>query len=177
MVVKEAQRAFTYLSLYDYLTDLIVVNRELPEEVTDSYFAGWRKAQARYSEMVDSAFAPVPIKRAKLFDHEMVGLDNLHAMAESLFGDDDPAKIFHHTVPQKLKKVNGRYELSLNLPFASKDQIDITHRDGELFVTVGPYKREISLPRALSGATVNGARFDDGVLRVAFAERKPAAKR
>ena len=35
MVVKEAQRAFTYLSLYDYLTDLIVVNRVLPPEVTD----------------------------------------------------------------------------------------------------------------------------------------------
>jgi len=45
MVVKEAQRAFTYLSLYDYLTDLVVVNRVLPPEVTDTYFDSWRGAQ------------------------------------------------------------------------------------------------------------------------------------
>jgi len=175
MVVKEAQRAFTYLSLYEYLTDLIIVNRVLPDEVTDSYFAGWRKSQAKYSELVDTVFTPVPIRRTKLFDHEMVGLDNLNAMAESIFGDDDPAKIYYSQVPQKLKKIDGYYELQINLPFATKEQVDITHREGELFITVGPYKREISLPRALTGTTVKGAKLEGGRLRVAFS--KKAAKK
>ena len=33
MVVDEARRTFTYLNLYGYLTDAVVVNRVFPEEV------------------------------------------------------------------------------------------------------------------------------------------------
>jgi arsenite-transporting ATPase len=173
MVVKEAQRAFTYLSLYDYLTDMVIVNRELPPEVTDSYFSAWREAQSRYSEMVETAFSPLPIMRTKLFDHEIVGLDNLEEMAESIYGTTDPAQIFYHSVPQQLRKVGDTYELLLHLPFVSRDQLEVSHRDGELFVTVGPYKREISLPRVLNGKVTRTARLDEGLLRVVFGSPQP----
>jgi arsenite/tail-anchored protein-transporting ATPase len=168
MVVKEAQRAFTYLSLYDYLTDMVVVNRVLPPEVTDGYFDSWRKSQARYNETVETAFTPIPIRRTKLFDHEMVGLENLEEMAASLFGDEDPSQTFYKSVPQRLRKVDGQYELLLQLPFVSKDEVDVTHREGELFVTVGPYKREISLPRVLNGKKIRRAKLEEGMLRLTF---------
>jgi len=170
MVVKEAQRAFTYLSLYDYLTDLIVVNRILPEEVRDRYFDAWRKAQERYSDMVERSFSPVPILRSRLFDHEIVGVDSLAEMAASIYGDSDPATTYHHAVPQRLQKVGSAYELRLQLPFVGKEDIDITHREGELFVTVGPYKREISLPRVLNGKKVTRGRLEEGTLSVTFAD-------
>jgi arsenite/tail-anchored protein-transporting ATPase len=168
MVIKEAQRAFTYLSLYDYLTDLVVVNRELPPEVTDAYFTAWREAQARYSEMVETAFSPVPILRTRLFDHEVVGLESLAEMADSIFGDRDPAAILHHEVSQRVRKVGADYELLLHLPFVSRDELSVTHREGELYVTVGPYKREITLPRVLKGRVVRSARLEEGMLRVVF---------
>ena len=168
MVVKEAQRAFTYLSLYDYLTDLVVVNRVLPPEVQDEYFDAWRKSQQKYDEMVDHAFSPVPIKRTRLFNHEMVGLESLAEMADSIFQGEDPAAHYHKAVPQTLKKVGTNYELRLALPFAGKDEVDITHREGELFVTVGPYKREITLPRVLNGKKVTRGKLDEGVLRITF---------
>src|SRR5207253_7949145 len=172
MVVKEAQRAFTYLSLYDYLTDLIVVNRVLPPEVTDSYFASWRRTQERYSESVETAFSPVPVVRTKLFDHEIVGLEHLSEMATSIYGDEDPTRTYHRTVSQRLQKVSGGYELRLQLPFVDKEDVGITHRDGELFVTVGAYKREISLPRALNGKKVTRGRLEEGVLSVTFADAR-----
>jgi len=172
MVVKEAQRAFTYLSLYDYLIDLVVVNRVLPPEVTDSYFASWRAAQKRYDGLVDQAFSPVPIVRTRLFDHEIVGLDSLAEMAESIFEDRDPAEIYYHSVPQRITKKGNDYELMLHLPFVSKDEIELTHRDDELFVTVGPYKREISLPRSLRGRQTRGARLDEGMLHIVFGSAK-----
>ncbi len=168
MVVKEAQRAFTYLSLYDYLTDLVVVNRVLPPEVTDTYFSNWRLSQQRYSEVVDAAFSPIPIMRTKLFDHEVVGLDALAEMAESIFGDRDPAEIYYHSVPQRIQKKGDGYELLLHLPFVSKDEVELSVRDDELFVTVGPYKREISLPKSLRGRPTRGARLEEGMLRVMF---------
>jgi arsenite-transporting ATPase len=170
MVLKEAQRAFTYLSLYDYLTDLVVVNRVLPPEVTDSYFASWREIQGRYNESVESLFDPVPIRRSKLFDHEIVGLEGLGELAGALFGDEDPARVYYHSVPQRLRRVNGRYELQLQLPFISKEEVDVRHNEGELYVTVGAYKREISLPRILNGKQVSRARLDDGLLRVTFTD-------
>jgi arsenite-transporting ATPase len=170
MVVKEAQRAFTYLSLYDYLTDMVVVNRVLPEEVHDAYFESWRQAQQRYSAMVEAAFSPVPIRRTRLFDHEIVGLEHLSEMARSIYPDDDPSQILYRAVPQRLRKVGSGYELHLQLPFVGKDDVDITHREGELFVTVGPYKREISLPRVLNGKRVTKGRLQEGMLTVTFAD-------
>src|SRR5437588_8440199 len=129
MVIKEAQRAFTYLSLYDYLTDLVVVNRVLPPEVTDVYFESWRRTQQRYSDLVDSAFSPVPILRTRLFDHEIVGCDQLAEMAASIYGTEDPSKTYHRAVSQRLHKVADGYELRLQLPFVSKDAVDITHHE------------------------------------------------
>jgi arsenite-transporting ATPase len=172
MVVKEAQRAFTYLSLYDYLTDLVVVNRILPPEVQDSYFDNWRQAQQRYNEVVDTAFSPIPILRTKLFDHEVVGLDALAEMAESIFGDRDPAEIYYHSVPQRITKRGDDYELLLHLPFVSKDEVELSVRQDELFVTVGPYKREISLPKSLRGRVTRGARLEEGMLRITFGSAK-----
>lgn len=172
MVVKEAQRAFTYLSLYDYLTDLIVVNRVLPPEVEDGYFQSWRQTQQRYADLVERSFSPVPIVQTRLFDHEMVGLDNLKEMADSIYGGDDPTTIYYRAVPQRLQKVNGGYELHLQLPFVGKEDIDITHREGELYVTVGPYKREISLPRVLNGKKVTRGKLEEGMLSVTFADSR-----
>jgi len=168
MVIREAQRAFTYLSLYDYLTDMVVVNRVLPPEVTDRYFDRWHEAQTRNFEIVNNAFSPIPILQTKLFDHEVNGLANLEEMAEALYGDTDPSTIFHKTVPQKIRKVGDRYELALQLPFASKEEVDVTHREGDLFVTVGPYKREVSLPRVLDNRRVTKAKLDGGMLKVTF---------
>ena len=170
MVIKEAQRAFTYLSLYDYLTDLVVVNRVLPAEVTDEYFNSWRASQQKYSAMVESAFSPVPIFQSKLFDHEIVGIDQLDEFGLAVYGDNDPSKIFHSTVSQKIVKRGNDYELQLHLPFVGKEDVDLTHRAGELFVTVGPYKREISLPRALKNKRVSSAKLEEGLLRVMFSE-------
>jgi arsenite-transporting ATPase len=172
MVVKEAQRAFTYLSLYDYLTDLVVVNRVLPPEVTDRYFASWRKAQQRYDEVVENAFSPVPIMRTKLFDHEIVGLDSLREMAHSIYDSEDPSAIYYRAVPQRIRKVGESYELHLQLPFVGKEDVDITHREGELYVTVGPYKREITLPKVLNGKKVTRGKLEEGMLSVTFADAR-----
>ncbi|HEY6537865.1 MAG TPA: ArsA family ATPase [Candidatus Dormibacteraeota bacterium] len=168
MVIKEAQRAYTYLNLYDYQVDAVLVNRVLPEAAGDGYFAEWRRSQQRYAEQVEAAFSPVPILESQLFDHEVVGLDNLRELGESLFGDIDPGAILYSTKPQALRKVGEEYILTLQLPFATKEQVDLTQRDDELYVSVGPYKREISLPRVLHGRATTAAHLESGQLAIHF---------
>ncbi|MGH7609966.1 MAG: ArsA family ATPase [Candidatus Dormibacteria bacterium] len=168
MVIKEAQRAYTYLNLYNYQVDAVLVNRVLPDTITDGYFTDWLKAQQRYGAQVEAAFSPLPILQSRLFDHEVVGLDDLNRLGESLFANHDPSQVLYDQKPQALAKQGDEYVLSLQLPFVSKEQVDLTQRDDELYVSVGPYKREISLPRVLRGLVTTSAHLDGGRLAIRF---------
>ncbi|MGA9774514.1 MAG: ArsA family ATPase, partial [Candidatus Dormiibacterota bacterium] len=99
MVIKEAQRAFTYLNLYDYLVDAVLVNRVLPRDAGGQYFSDWRKAQVRYGAQVQETFSPLPILESRLFDHEIVGVAQLSELARSLYQDVEPEAIMYHTKP------------------------------------------------------------------------------
>src|SRR5215472_7760097 len=77
MVLRETQRAFVYFSLHGLTVDGIIVNRVLPEEVTDKYFQEWRESQARTLTEIEAYFAPVQVKRVPLFTHEMFGRQRL----------------------------------------------------------------------------------------------------
>ena len=46
MVLRETQRAFVYFSLHGLTVDGIIVNRVLPESITDSFFAEWQAVAA-----------------------------------------------------------------------------------------------------------------------------------
>ena len=47
MVIAEARRTYTYLSLFGYRVDAVVANRLLPDEVTDPWFDAWKDAARR----------------------------------------------------------------------------------------------------------------------------------
>jgi arsenite-transporting ATPase len=94
MVIKEAQRTYTYLNLYGYSTDLVISNRIIPATVGDQYFNAWKGSQARYGQLVEEAFAPLPIFKVPLMDQEVVGAEMLRKMANAIYGDQDPVKIF-----------------------------------------------------------------------------------
>ncbi len=48
MVIAEARRTYTYLGLFGYRVDAVVVNRIIPEEVIDPYFGKWKDIQAEH---------------------------------------------------------------------------------------------------------------------------------
>ena len=168
MVIKEAQRAFTYFNLYDYLVDAVLVNRILPKDAGWQYFSDWRKAQARYSTQVQETFSPLPILESRLFDHEIVGLEQLSELGAFLYQDTAPEAIMYASKPQSLRKEGEEYVLSLQLPFVSRDQVELAQNQEELYVSVGPYKREISLPRVLRGKVTRSARLEGGELAIRF---------
>ena len=168
MVIKEAMRTFTYLNLYGYLTDAVVVNRVLPEETREGYFAAWREAQLEHMELVRSAFAPVPILVAPWLDQEVIGPEMLDRLGEELFEEVDAAEILHEDLSQELSAVNGEARLRLPIPFSGKDEISLRKIGLEVVVRAGPHKRTIVLPRAMADYRPRGASFEDGTLEVLF---------
>jgi len=168
MVVKEAKRSFTYLSLFGYVTDAVVVNRRLPEDLSDELFRKWRDIHQRYAVEVDQSFQPLPIFNVPLFDEEVVGERMLLRMAEAIYGDRDPTDRFYEGSSQRVEKVGAEYVLALKVPFADREDVTLLRQDGELFVTVGSYRREVALPRVLASRSTLGAAIEGGELRVRF---------
>ena len=168
MVIKESMRTFTYLNLYGYLTDAVVVNRVFPAELDGGYFEGWRANQLEQMELVRSAFSPVPILTAPYFEQEVVGAQMLDRLAAAAFEDLTAHDVLHDDLSQELTSENGHATLRLPLPFADKGDIDLKKIGLEVVVRVGGQKRTIMLPRALASYRPRGARFEDGALHVTF---------
>jgi arsenite/tail-anchored protein-transporting ATPase len=161
-------RTFTYLNLYGYLTDAVVVNRVFPDEAGDGYFAGWREVQRQHMELVRSAFSPVPILTAPFFPREVVGDDMLDRLGDELFADADAAAVLHEELSQELSADNGSATLRLPLPFAERGDVELKKIGLEVIVRVGGQKRTIILPPTMASYATSGARFEDGALSVFF---------
>jgi arsenite-transporting ATPase len=171
MVIKEAQRALTYLNLYGYGTDAVINNRILPEASGKGYFAQWATIQRRYRQMIQETFAPLPVWEVPFFRTEVVGLTMLECMARSLFENRDPTHVFFSGPVQELHRHGKEYQLRLKLPFLRKENVDLFQRGEEVVVSIGNFRREVILPRALANLKVTGAKAEEGSLVIRFASR------
>ena len=168
MVIKESQRTFTYLHLYGYATDLVISNRVMSTGVEGDYLASWKDIHQRYGQVIEEAFAPLPIRQVPFFEQEVVGLAMLHRMAEAIYGSEDPTQVYYVGRTYETVREDGHYELRIPLPFVSKEQIILTRSGDELSVHIGNWKRSLILPRALMGLEVEGAIYEGDVLVVRF---------
>ena len=168
MVIAEARRTYTYLGLFGYRVDAVVVNRVLPPDVTDPYFGKWKDIQAEHLATVHESFEPVPILTSRLFDREMIGVGLLEEMATEIYGELDAADILYRDDPIRVRKRGPGYVLVMRLPFASRDDMDIHRRGEELFIRVGAYKRNLILPQSLKRMSVREANFAGDHLEILF---------
>ena len=171
MVVAEARRTYTYLGLFGYAVDAAVVNRIIPEAVTDPYFKRWRELQAEHLATVEEAFADLALLRLRLFDEEMVGIEKLRLVGDELYGDVDPTARLAVSTPFRMFDQDGEVVLALRLPLAERGEVDVVRHHDEVYVTVGPYRRSLVLPDSLRRREVIGARLSEGELWVRFGVR------
>jgi arsenite/tail-anchored protein-transporting ATPase len=169
MVIAEAMRTFTYLSLYGYLTDAVIVNRVFPDELAGTYFGGWRDVQQRELERVREGFAPVPVLCAPYFETEVIGGAMLDRLGDALFTVDEPAALLHQGLAQEFGLEEGAGHLRLAVPFADKGDVSLKKVGDELVVRVDGRKRTVVLPPALAALKPAGAALDGGALVVRFA--------
>jgi arsenite-transporting ATPase len=176
MVIAEARRTYTYLGLFGYRVDAVVVNRIIPDDVTDPYFGKWKDIQTEHLATVHESFDPVPILTSKLFDREMVGIQLLREMGNEVYGERPAMGVLYRDEPIRVRKRGTGYVLSMRLPFVSRDDMDIHRRGEELFVRVGSYKRNLILPQSLKRMAVREANFAGDRLEILFGRIEPAAR-
>ncbi len=171
MVISEAKRTYTYLGLFGYAVDSAIVNRVLPDSVSDPYFARWHEIQAGHLKDIEEGFAGTDVRSLRLFEEEMVGPELLRVVADELYGDIDPTHKLSEAQALRIDSSTegGDVELVMSVPFVERDEVDLMRHGDEVFVTIGPYRRSLMLPDSLQRRTIRSAKIRDGELRIVFA--------
>ena len=172
MVIKETQRTYTYLNLYGYATDAVMVNRIFPDEITDPFFVKWKERQKENVQFVREGFGGLPVFTAPLFKEEMGGLERLRRLADELYGDRNPAERLSDGATHRIEKVEDaadgtKYVMVVPLGFAEKTDVDMYRSRDEITLRVGPYRRNIVLPAMLHDLEID-AKFETPNLNVRF---------
>ena len=168
MVIQEAKRAFTYLNLYGYNVDAIVVNRILPEIVgaKGSLFEQYVKSQTHYIKDIEESFQPLPVYKVLHQGAEVFGLDLLDQIGTAIYGTNNPHEIFHAENPFKVKEFSQYYKISIYLPFIKDNEFKLDKFGDELIIEVNGRKKSVLLPRFANFLQLDGHAFENAWLHI-----------
>lgn len=169
MVITETQRAYTYLCLYGYTVESLVINRVLPKGISDTYFDAKFEEQAAHLQTIIEAFSPLKMLQADLMPREVVGRKALELLADQLFGSSDPSAIYSKESPMKMyDEDDGNSVLAIKLPFVLNQKVELYTRKDDLVLQLGSFKKSITLPHAMANKKILGADLDNGWLKIRF---------
>jgi len=168
IVIKETQRAFMYFCLYGLCIDAVIINRIFPDGLEEKFFEIWKQTQQQYIAEAESYFSDVPIWKVNLFDNQIVGEKGLQKLGDVLYGNIDPADRFSEKRSYQFSKVGDAYQLTMQLPFLAKQDVDLSKHGDELIVTIGGFKRHVALPRTLASRKATGAKLTGHQLIISF---------
>ena len=147
MVVKEAKRAYSYLQLYGYHVDGVIVNRIFPEEAGKGGFERYLVSQQEYLKEIRSSFEPLPIFEVMHQGQEVFGTTLLETIGQAIYQDTDPAAILYQDTPFEIKEEKDGYLARIKLPFVEEGAISLKKFGDELVISLGNQRRSIFLPR------------------------------
>ena len=173
MVITETQRAFMYFCLYGLTVDAVIINRILPDTVSESFFDSWKQTQQRYIDEANQYFTNVPIWKIYLLDDEVLGIDGLTRLGDQLYADVDPVAFYRTEKSYQFHKVDDQYQISLLLPFIEKGEIQLAKRAEEVIVQVGGFRQHIPLPRSFMNVEPSGAKLTGDRLVITLADSQP----
>ena len=175
VAVAETKRAFTYLSLFGFNVDAVLINKIFPKEVSEGYFAPWQKLQQEQIGVVDKSFLDTPIFQVPYLDGEPIGVDKLAQLGKSIYGESKPNEVYAKRRTVVIDKEDEHTCLSFHVPNMDKQELDIGRKGNDLFITAGGHRRIFALPDSLTDCEIGGAKFDEGRLKVIFHRRKAGA--
>ncbi len=169
MVIKEALRAETYLALFGYPIDGVVCNRVIqPGNYQDTFMQELYSNQEKLRQQIHQTFAPLPIWESPYYSQEILGIEKLGQLAETIFGDQDPTHIFYRGPIQEVTRQGNTYILRLPLPHVEMNKVLMTKRGDEMIIEIGNFKRDITLPSVLANQEATIAKFVDKALEIHF---------
>lgn len=172
MSVESAIRATSTAQIFNLNVDLGIFNKVMPESIANNHFKGWIQKQRQLFKEFKTSLYPIPIRKAPLLKSEIKGLNMLRNLADTIYGDDDPLKIYYVGKPVEIKKVDDGVDLIIQLPFNVQDCTDIISLKDEIIVElktdVGMVEKILPLPTMLHLMKPINADFEKGKLTIHF---------
>ena len=169
MVIKEALRAETYLALFGYPIDAVICNRVIaPGNYQDTFMQEMYTNQEKLRQQIHATFAPLPIWEAPYYSREILGIEQLGKLGDTIFGEQDPTQVFYKGQIQEIIHHGDTYILRLPLPHVEMDKVLMTKKGDEMIVEIGNFKRDITLPAILANQEATVARFVNKSLEIHF---------
>ncbi len=168
IVIKEAKRSFSYLHLFDYNVDAVIVNRIFSKASLDGYFEKWANVQKESLRDIAESFRGIPVFKLELLSHELRKYETLRNIGEKLYGESDPVGILFSEKIFEVEKEENGYTLSVNMPFVDKKELKLSQKGAEITISVKNERRCLVLPSKLQSLEINGAKYSDGRLKIYF---------
>lgn len=168
IVIKEAKRNFTCLHLFNYNVDAIIVNKVYPRKALDGYFSKWISLQEEGLKDIKESFGQIPVFTLGLLNSELKSLDTLVKVSELIYGKSNPIEVLFQDRIFEVKEEQGQYVLTLNLPFATKEQFELSQKGDELLLQINNERRCFTLPDVIKGKEVESASYEEGWLNIRF---------
>jgi len=162
MVLRETEKAYTYLHLFGFPVDAILVNRVAEKE---NFLAS---IQQKYLEEIYQNFYPTPIFEVPYLKEEVLGLEKLKELGRLVYGDKDPSEVFYQDKPFEVLERDGDFVLKLHLREVPKEKLEVFHSGDELTIRIGNFKKHFFLPRVLIHKEVKSAKINPPYLEITF---------
>jgi arsenite/tail-anchored protein-transporting ATPase len=179
MVIAEARRMLTALCLYGYRVDGVVANRVFPagDDASD-WHQSWVASQSRQLSELGDSFGTIPVRQVQYRAGEPTGPAGLRAVAADLYGQpgvpsEDPAEVALDApslmdVSAQRTEYGDLFVLTMLLPGVNSGDVEASRSGADLIVTVGGYRRILTLPSVLRRCIVEDGSVSEGTLRLQF---------
>ena len=168
MVIAETQRAYTYLCLFGLTVELLVVNRVFPAQATGGYFAATRAEQTTNLATLTTLFGDLTQLPVPRYPTEVLGFEALERLGADIFGTADPARFWPAEAPVRFVTHEGAPVIELALKHPDAKDVELTQRGDVLYLRVGGYRRQLTLPVLYARGRIERAYFDGGTFRIRF---------
>ena len=165
MSFNETKRAYTYLLLYGYPVDALIVNKIFADNVGD-FFLKWKENQREIIKEIDESFREIKVLKVYLSDEEPIGREYLTRLSKKIYEDSDPMEIFFRGKPIEYYRLDNRNYVRVKLPFAKKESMNLYNKGGELVIEIENWRRVFYLPQSLSDKSPGNAEFINGHLNI-----------
>lgn len=170
--IENAKRAFMSASLYGINVDLAIINKIMPKDSPDMYYAEWADFQRVKIDEAKGNFYPLPIKEIKLYGAELRGIDMLRENGQLMFENQDPADVLFRGNVFRFATEDSLLRMTVKVPFTEKDDFDVERHGDQLTIKVknrvGYLVNTVPLPAATTGMKLAKARLQDDELTVLF---------
>jgi len=171
MVIQESRRAFTYLQLYGFTVDAVIVNRIIEEAKAGELFKNYLKSQKGYLKEIEDSFSPLPIYKVPHLGKEVFGFNTLIKVGKRIYENEDPAVVLYNESIYELKQENNDYIMRLHIPFIDDADYTVQQFGDELVVQIKNQRRNFFLPSFLNYYRMSDKKFEDGWLTVIFSKQ------